>query len=758
MIKKQVVGLLSLMVLNVAQACGPDFPIELTQNRNETLHGLLSGDFNEEAGKLVPKPIQHWAPEVVLNIEWFEPSAENPIPKEQKNIETEGYSPSQLNEWLRARTAPTAQEAFAVSANLPIAHRHYLAGAVAFHDNQFSEARSQFEAILALGEEGRSRLVWAQFMLGRLSKIDGRVPEALSHFEKTRDLANSGAPDPLGLAVTSLGEQAQISWVAATDPNASNVSIPLQQAIELYAMQAAAGSQSGRTSLLFIARKLNATPELLSAGLRIPIVFRLMTSYAFARGFEAMDDDQKNQYAQQAEDQYANPDFSAGVDHVFVTPNHLLDAILQASNSNNVLAEGMDRIAAALYRAGRFDQAGEFAKRQDSYLAHWVLAKLALRSGDSKKAAAEYGKVIRMVPADEYWVASDTVIDYDPARNIQCRARGEAGTLALTQGDFDEALKFFWDAGNAYTGDLSYVAERVLSIEALQQFVDTHAQPVTLIKHDANDYAPEYYAVPVDEQTGRWNSQYPHYLLRSILARRLMRHAQYELALPYFDNPVHRATAKKLSEIKRRIDQTDGVNKAEVLFAAARLIREQGMEIMGFELSPDFAVYDGAYGELSVSNTNNGDAMKHSPEMNSFITASETERLKLSQASPNKRYHYRYVAVKLAEQAADLVPARSQAFAAMLCTATSWVLMRDRVEGERLYKRYLKQGAYVPWGNQFGLQQACPLPEFDRAQNMIDQQKWAERKKTLKKMVPVILSALVLLIGFGAWRRIRKRK
>jgi hypothetical protein len=49
--------------------------------------------------------------------------------------------------------------------------------------------------------------------------------------------------------------------------------------------------------------------------------------------------------------------------------------------------------------------------------------------------------------------------------------------------------------------------------------------------------------------------------------------------------------------------------------------------------------------------------------------------------------------VTLAEKAADLLPYKSQAYAAVLCNATGWVWGRDAQLTKRLYQRYVKYGA-----------------------------------------------------------------
>src|SRR5262249_1988889 len=145
-----------------------------------------------------------------------------------------------------------------------------------------------------------------------------------------------------------------------------------------------------------------------------------------------------------------------------------------------------------------------------------------------------------------------------------------------------------------------------------------------------------------------------------------------------------------------------------------------GMEMMGYETSPDYFVTGGdlAWG---FGQTKLGDA---------FVTPGERERFTTSAARPDLRFHYRFIAVDQAVRAADLLPQRSQAFAAVLCTATGWMLstvgpLNNPVEGERserniaaeraqeLYHRYVKEGPRVPWATHFG--RNCPEPDFEGA-------------------------------------------
>jgi hypothetical protein len=114
------------------------------------------------------------------------------------------------------------------------------------------------------------------------------------------------------------------------------------------------------------------------------------------------------------------------------------------------------------------------------------------------------------------------------------------------------------------------------------------------------------------------------------------------------------------------------------------------------------------------------------------MSAAEVQRLAASKDPGHKRFHYRYLAVAHAERAADALPPRSQAYAAVLCHATSWMLSSHEDErAKALYQRYVKTGAAVPFARHFG--RRCPEPQFmaARAQPLLLKwrgvQRWSRR-------------------------------
>jgi tetratricopeptide (TPR) repeat protein len=320
------------------------------------------------------------------------------------------------------------------------------------------------------------------------------------------------------------------------------------------------------------------------------------------------------------------------------------------------------------------------ASAADGPLAAWVKAKLALHRGDLDAAAARYAEASRAFPDAPLDAANRTLL------------LGEQGTLTLARGDYVGALAQLYPVAATYWGDVAHIAERVLTVDELKGFVDAHA----------GDAAPH----PASEADTVLAND-PPAQLRALLARRLVRAGRYEEALAYFpaatDPPVRdwvRAYAQAMHDSTAR---WWAVDRAKAWFDASVIAREHGMEIMAMEGPPDRFVVDGNYACCVAQ------AKLEGP----FITEGEKARFAASVAQPDKRYHYRYVAALEASRAADLLPARSQAFAAVLCAATGYVMNQDPPAAAVFYRRYLRAGAHVPWAAHFGVD--CPAPDFAAA-------------------------------------------
>jgi hypothetical protein len=169
------------------------------------------------------------------------------------------------------------------------------------------------------------------------------------------------------------------------------------------------------------------------------------------------------------------------------------------------------------------------------------------------------------------------------------------------------------------------------------------------------------------------------------------------------------------------------------------------MEMMGSESAPDYFSNDGSFdfgiGQQKLEGT--------------FITDDERKRFEASAAIPDRRFHYRYIAVDEVAQAADLLPPRSQAFAAVLCTATGWMLGTQGADEEvhNLYARYVQEGPYVPWAANFG--RDCPEPNFDDAART---HYWRDTRNFLSHYRwPAGISGLVLMGLIAAAWFLRRR-
>ncbi|MGA2411990.1 MAG: hypothetical protein ABSG46_16595, partial [Candidatus Binataceae bacterium] len=178
------------------------------------------------------------------------------------------------------------------------------------------------------------------------------------------------------------------------------------------------------------------------------------------------------------------------------------------------------------------------------------------------------------------------------------------------------------------------------------------------------------------DDTGLDTSLYdadPAAALRDLLARRLVREGRYQEALPYFHLPgdshfqdpdVRQHVTDYALALYEATHSWRRVNRARGWYQAAALARTYGMEMMGYETGPDYFItdgdFDGGYGQTEPGHC--------------FVTDGELSRFAATVPKPDVRLRYRFLAVDEALHAANLLPPRSQAFAAVLCQATGWMM------------------------------------------------------------------------------------
>lgn len=683
--------------LGSAMACGPDFPMRLLDNRGQSLAELPEGNFRFEINRLghAIAGLKDVA-EVTYGLD------ANDYAEQRSQAELNGLSAEQQSLVQQLRGLTDAHQVEVQGANLPAELRLYLAGAVAFANGEQSLAAEYFHKVLALPADQRAlRSTWAAYSLGRalfaMSSQSGARSDLLTQsrkaFEQARQLSIEGFSDPLELGVASLGEEARVARTAG-DWNS---------AIELYATQNRHGSTVGYTSLKLLMADLAAMPEAQLAGLlKNQPVQQLVTASLISRlGWS---------FGEQPENEKK------------------LIKLLQSSTRGSL--DNADRLAAMNYQQGDYASAKAFLEHAgDGGLAWWLRAKLAVRDGDKNAAAAAYAKAAQAFPQDESWGERRTPDWAFESLQPKCRVDGESAILALQRGDYLQAFDQLYRSKGIYWFDAATVAERVLTLDELKHYVDTQVPaPPELTQQDRDNYVP----LPVAAS------------LRNLLGRRLLREGHYEDAPAYFDNDGLRHKARLYGQQRLAAEAAWWpTRRAAALFNAAWTAREWGMDILGYEMAPDYATFGGNY---SLENAE----LKVGP----LVAEDEVKRQQASAAQPDQRYHYRFVATALANRAADKLPHTSQAFAAVLCEAAGWNSSLE--DQSALYQRYIKEGPYVTWAADFGHQ--CPYPDFENANKRYVTQITDGLRSTLRPYKTPLQIGSVLAVTAAALLLILRRR
>ncbi len=349
--------------------------------------------------------------------------------------------------------------------------------------------------------------------------------------------------------------------------------------------------------------------------------------------------------------------------------------------------EGADRLAWAAYRAGDFAAAEAWAKQApaDAPMARWIRAKLLLRAGKVAEAEALLAQARAALPASpdpdhNLW----TAYEIGAQTAGRPRASGELGAVRLARGEYVPALDDLLRGG--WWVDAAYVAERVLTMDELRAYVDK-TWPADL----AARYKPGE-PRDVDEPGDAWEVQFAGlapppdeksaYDLRYLLGRRLARAGRLADARPYLPES-RRAALDDLarSSAQGRDASRPAAERSQALFRAACLTRYQGMELTGTEIEPDWFVDGGSFEEGSFAGA------RADPKTHRHLGPSPDERQRAarSRAVPDKRFHYRYQGMDLAQEAAKLLPGGTEEKALLLATAGNWVEGLDPKGARPLY-------------------------------------------------------------------------
>jgi hypothetical protein len=684
--------------LGSALACGPDFPMRLLDNRGQSLAELPEGNFRFEISRL------GHAVAGLKNVTETAYGMDAPDYAEQRDkAEQSGLTAEQQVLVKQLRSLTDLNQVESQGASLPAELKLYLAGAVAFNAGDHGLAAEYFQKVLALPEDQRAlRSTWAAYSLGRalfaMSAEADAGPDLLAQsrkaFEQSRQLSIDGFSDPLELGVASLGEEARVARTAG-DWNS---------AIELYATQNLQGSAVGYTSLKLLVADLAAMPDdQLAVLLKGKPVQQLVTASLISRLGWSFGDQPPNE----------------------------LKLIKLLQNSTRGSLDNADRLAAVNYQQGDYASAKAFLEHAgDGGLAWWLRAKLAVRDGDKNAAAAAYAKAAQAFPQNESWGERRTP-DWDfETLQPKCRVEGESAILALQRGDYLQAFDQLYRSKDIYWFDAATVAERVLTVDELKQYVDTQVPaPPPLTQQDRDNYVP----LPMAAK------------LRNLLGRRLLREERYDEAPAYFDNADLQAKAKWYGQLRHDAESKWWPTKRTfAYYYAATLARFDGMELLGYELSPDYATFGGNYSLESAE-------LKVGP----LMAEGEVQRQQATVAQPDERFHYRFVATALASKAADHLPHSSQAFASVLCKASSWGTSLQ--EQSAFYRRYVEEGPYVVWAGDFGHQ--CQDPDFQNVdKRYVTQVTDAARSQLRPYKTPLQIGGVIAVIAAALLFINRRRK
>jgi hypothetical protein len=693
--------LLSLATL--AWACGPYFPQTFLPKRDKSFAAPIKGDFAFELGRY-SKAIR-------------DGHERRPQPEMEK-VELESVGQDLYRMIYRMRMETSGDTAYELGKGLPEGIRLYTAGAVDFRrdrklacagkprqawagpetpytgcdDNDcqgfgcdgreqrllaptpaIRRAIKRFEGVLALPDpERQPRATWAAYSLAEIYfkyDLPDRVRKADQLYREVQRLARSGFPDPLNLASAGLGQRAYLKL---------EQQLP-GPAIDLYLRQ---GSTD---SLRYVAEMLLKEPVTLKTRIKDANVRKMVLAYAFAHGYPAP--------------------------YTGKWPAWMAELVESAAHASHPL-EDADRLAVLSYQAGKYDTAKTLAERSETPLAYWVRAKLARRDGNKTLAAEYHAKSLE---------APTTTLGAVP-QGIRNRLAVEKAASDLDHGRFESAFRVLYESGPNHWIDTAYVAERLLTISELRSFVDSaprHAvRPKSSPDASFNLSGHRSTDSPDDTQPLEQRTQ-----IQALLARRLMRAGYFHAAEKYFaasgqaGNLLHVRTYAQA--VRQARSASDPIRRAEGGFHAGEVSRRYGMEILAYELAPDFHYASGNYGLSYVLNSASDSEPSATAYGRKQMSAVEIDRFNKTAPGIDKRYHYRYRAVNHAVTAANLLPHRSQAYRALLCHAAAW--SPDEGLRQDLYKRYLKYGSYMnyPLSNYFG--RRCEKPDFEGAARLAKQ-------------------------------------
>jgi tetratricopeptide (TPR) repeat protein len=652
--------------------------------------------------------------------------------QERAALEAAVLQAQSANAWapsLPTNRAVVAAGRFQVTPGLPGEFADYFAGAVAWHEGATNQAVAAWERLLQRPpHERRFRSTWAAFMLGK-ARWETHPRQGAASFQLTRALATNGFPDAIGLAAASLGWEARIELRRER----------FARAIDLYLEQLAGGDATATLSLWFTAeRALKQQARSLVSLARHPRAQRVITAYLIAGGWRDqpvdIDGPVKETFTRLLDRQ---PWISAPATgwHTLAAPALLWLEAVESAGVQDV--ESAEKLALAAYQSGNFSHAHRWlARAANQPAARWLKAKLALHDGKLDQAAALLASLAREFPVAARTTGAvhshpperpdDEETSFDETRNPHAdrlpptslfermwvdwrpegspngphHALGELGALHLARREYTEALDALLRAG--YWHDAFYVADRVLTLDELQRYID-QAWPAPAVATNASNAATlslRLASTPDD-------AIFPTLILnpsdwdrspRDWLGWRLVRAKRLTEARRYLRS-VDRAVVEVYREAREAgADQArPKAERAEVLWQAAQTVMASQTRVFTPPAETDWHISGGMHF------TSNPPVRFEPPIFGVgrvlLISRDEEDRVRQT-AATNTAWYYRFIAADLAWEAVTLMPNQDATTAHRLWLAGTWLKNVAPEVADRFYKALVRRCGRTALGRE----------------------------------------------------------
>lgn len=528
---------------------------------------------------------------------------------------------------------------------VPEEFRRYQDAVLHLRAGRLDEAAAGFEQVLAMpADERQYRSTWAAYMLPMARWESGS--DLHRDYARVQELAAEGYTDTLGLALASLSHQS----IHDPDPGAS------LEACLTY--RAAGGTVWCQHLASLTSQILDGGEGELAAAVERPWVAEVVGAWLTSH----------------PDDPRAGP-------------------WLEAAERAPEPVAGADRLAWAAYQQGRFGDARRWAERGEGQpMAHWMRGKLALREGDVEAAAEQLQATTEAFGAPMLFTSHPTNTScphhgHDPVK----AAHIELGIVRVATGEYALALAAFLEAGDWL--DAAWVAERLLTTGELLVFVERwfpeeHRQRMSAEHGPVQDLLGGE-DLPTTQVAAS---------IRHLLARRLAREGRWGEAIPYFPYELQVSARQVRGDLALGQDaEASADERGSAQWSAAYRIKQQGFDLVATELEPDFRVLQGWYEgpDTALRRVEGPEEWERSWLDEEQLlalrvlvpTASEQALAAQHAPTPDRRYHWVWMAHELAWQGVSQMDDGNAELPQALCTAGKWQRHRDPASAERFLRR-----------------------------------------------------------------------